>query len=166
MSREDILTVALRLFAIYLLIGALQLVGQAFATDINLPTSSLIVAITLSVIFPLIVAVMLWCFPLRIAAKLLPVMSERPTTLSTNTVPALEIGCILIGLWLLASSLSDTTYWVVTLIAALNNEWGLQIIPTQDLANMTATLMQLMLSVWLLLGYRGVLKFIQRLRSR
>jgi len=166
MSREDILTVALRLFAIYLVIGALQLVGQASATDINLPTSSLIAAITLSIIFPLLIAALLWLLPLHIAAILLPGVNERSTALSTNTVPALEIGCILIGLWLLASSLSDTTYWIATLIAALNNEWGLQVIPMQDLASMAATLVQLALSAWLLLGYRGILKVIRRLRSR
>jgi len=166
MSREDILTVALRLFAIYLVIGALQLVGQASATDINLPTSSLIAAIILSIIFPLLIAALLWLLPLHIAAILLPGANERPTALSTNTVPALEIGCILIGLWLLASSLSDTTYWIVTLIAALNNEWGLQVIPMQDLASMAATLVQLVLSAWLLLGYSGILRVIRRLRSR
>jgi hypothetical protein len=166
MSREDILTVALRLFAIYLVIGALQLVGQASATDINLPTGSLIVAIILSIIFPLLIAALLWLLPLRIAAILLPGINQQHTALSTGTVPALEIGCILIGLWLLASSLSDSTYWVITLIAALNNEWGLQIIPMQDLASMAATLMQLGLSAWLLLGYRGILKFVRRLRSR
>lgn len=166
MSREDILTVALRLFAIYLVIGALQLVGQASATDINLPTGSLIAAIALSIIFPLVIAALLWLLPLRITAILLPGIDERPAAFSTDTVPALEIGCILIGLWLLASSLSDTTYWVITLIAALNNEWGLQIIPMQDLASMAATLMQLGLSAWLLLGYRGILKFVRRLRSR
>jgi hypothetical protein len=166
MSREDILTVALRLFAIYLVIGALQLVGQASATDINLPTSSLIAAITLSIIFPLLIAALLWLLPLHIAAILLPGVNERSTALSTNTVPALEIGCILIGLWLLASSLSDTTYWIATLIAALNNEWGLQVIPMQDLASMAATLMQLALAAWLLLGYSGILRVIRRLRSR
>ena len=166
MSREDILTVALRLFAIYLVIGALQLVGQASATDINLPTGSLIVAIILSIVFPLLIAVLLWLLPLRIAAILLPGINQQHTALSTGTVPALEIGCILIGLWLLASSLSDSTYWVITLIAALNNEWGLQIIPMQDLASMAAALMQLGLSAWLLLGYRGILKFVRRLRSR
>lgn len=166
MSREDILTVALRLFAIYLVIGALQLVGQASATDINLPTGSLIAVITLSIIFPLLIAALLWLLPLHIAAILLPSIDPRPTALSTQTVPALEIGCILIGLWLLASSLSDTTYWVVTLIAALNNEWGLRIIPMQDLASMAATLLQLGLSVWLLLGYRGILRFVRCMRSR
>ena len=166
MSREDILTVALRLFAIYLVIGALQLVGQASATDINLPAGSLIVAIILSIIFPLLIAALLWLLPLRIAAILLPGINQQHTALSTGTVPALEIGCILIGLWLLASSLSDSTYWVITLIAALNNEWGLQIIPMQDLASMAAALMQLGLSAWLLLGYRGILKFVRRLRSR
>lgn len=166
MSREDILTVALRLFAIYLVIGALQLMGQASATDIDIPTGSLIVAIILSIIFPLLIAALLWLLPLRIAAILLPGINQQHTTLSSGTAPALEIGCILIGLWLLASSLSDSTYWVITLIAALNNEWGLQIIPISDLASMAATLMQLVLSAWLLLGYRGILKFVRRMRSR
>lgn len=79
MSREDILTVALRLFAIYLVIGALQLVGQASATDINLPTGSLIVAIILSIIFPLLIAALLWLLPLRIAAILLPGINQQHT---------------------------------------------------------------------------------------
>lgn len=166
MSREDILAVALRLFAIYLVIGALQLVGQAFATNINISIGSLVLAITLSVVLPLVIAALLWLFPLAIAAKLLPVKDKQHTSISVNTIPVLEVGCILIGLWLLASSISDLTYWVVTLIAAINNEWGLKILPIDDLASMTATVMQIVLSLWLLLGYRGVLKFIQHLRSR
>uniref|UniRef100_A4XTJ6 Transmembrane protein n=1 Tax=Ectopseudomonas mendocina (strain ymp) TaxID=399739 RepID=A4XTJ6_ECTM1 len=48
----------------------------------------------------------------------------------------------------------------------LNSEWGLQVIPMQDLASMAATLVQLALSAWLLLGYSGILRVIRRLRSR
>lgn len=165
MSREDIVVVAIRLFAIFLLITALRFAAQAIGAPFDIPIGDLIWGIALTAAVPLVAAVLLWFFPSSIATKLLPVMESPGTPISANGATALDVGCTLIGLWLLASALADAGYWTIILMAAAHNDWADGALATEDIANIIATLLQVLVALWLLLGYRQILKVLHELRS-
>lgn len=165
MSREDVVVVAIRLFAIFLAVTALRFAVQAVGAPFDIPIGDLILGVALTVAVPLVAASLLWFFPVSIAAKLLPVMESPGTPIVANGAAALDVGCTLIGLWLLASALADAGYWTVILIAAAHNDWADGALATEDVANIIATVVQVFMALGLLLGYRQILKALHGLRS-
>ncbi|WP_339414559.1 hypothetical protein [Pseudomonas sp. EA_35y_Pfl2_R5] len=165
LSREEVVAVAVRLFAVFLTVQAIRLSVQAISADPGVPSGDLALGIMLTVIFPLAAAVLLWLFPLSIASTLLPINKGKAPQ-SNNYQSILETGCILIGLWLLASALTDMFYWVVILIVAARSDIGFAVILTEDIANMIATGVQVFIALYLLLGYRSILNALNSLRSK
>ncbi len=167
LSREEIVAVAVRLFAIFLAVQAIRLATQAISADSGVPISEFAVGIVLTVIFPFAAAVLLWLFPLSIASTLLPINKNKESLFSnSNTNSILEAGCILIGLWFLASALTDTFYWVVILIVSIRGDYGIEDLRTVDIANIIATGVQIFVSLSLILGYRRILSAINSLRFK
>ena len=165
LSREEVVAVAVRLFAVLLTVQAIRLSLQAISAGPGVPSGDLALGIMLTVIFPLAAAILLWLFPLSIASTLLPI-NKGKTPPSNNSQSILETGCILIGLWLFASALTDTFYWVVILIVAARSDTGFAVILTEDIANMIATGGQVFVALYLLLGYRSILNALSSLRSK
>lgn len=165
LSREDIVAVAVRLFAVFLAVQAIRLIAQAISADSGVTSGDFALGILITVIFPFMAAVLLWLFPLSIASTLLPI-DKNKASLSINSNPILETGCILIGLWLFASALTDTFYWVVILIVTIRSDFEFSDIPTEDIANMIATGVQIFVALYLLLGYRSILNALNSLRSK
>lgn len=92
-------------------------------------------------------------------------MESPGTPISASGATALDVGCTLIGLWLLASALADAGYWTIILMAAAHSDWADGALATEDIANIIATVVQILVALWLLLGYRQILKVLHGLRS-
>ena len=161
MSREDIIAVASRLFAIFLLVIAVRSGSLVFAFS-DTDSKSLVLTIFAGVVVPLAAAGLLWFFPLGVARKLLPVMRDEGAALSSDRTGLMEIGCTLLGLWLFASALPQALYWGLHLL--LSAQESQQPLSVSALASQCRALFEVIIAVWLLLGYEGILGAIRRFR--
>lgn len=162
MSREDIIAVASRLFAFFLLVVAVRSGSLVFAVS-NIDTGSLALTIVAGVIVPLAVAGLLWFFPLGVARKLLPVMRTEGATLSTDRAGLMEVGCTVLGLWLLASGLSQGLPLGLYLVA-IEAQGYRELLSSGHIAPIGEALIEVIIALWLLLGYEGVIGAIRRFR--
>lgn len=167
MSREDLVAVGIRLFAIYLALASLRMLagiialmsqpeGMTFGS--GLLTNASVVALFLAV------AAWLWTFPLSVARRLLPVMKEARSEDSAGPAVLVSVALTLMGVWLLAGALVDGTYWV-TWVAMVRSS-GFEAIPFNDdqIANMVATGVELVLALVLIFGASGLRRLLFRLR--
>jgi hypothetical protein len=163
MSREDIIAVATRLFAVFLALASIRYASQAvaFLDGEHLRRTVWFLAETL---LPLIVALPLWFFPLTVAHKLLPVMRGDKKAISSETTPLIEVGCTLLGLWLLAAAISDVVYWSLFLfiVSHQSHDYTLS---AENIGAIITTIIEFAVALWLLLGYRGILETIRRFRT-
>ena len=164
MSREDIIAVASRLFSIYVLFGIIR---SAPGAAHMLSQDEGVTWVTLYV-FVLIVCLglcaFLWFFPLTVARKLLPVMREERPVVAVGSPIALSLGLTLIGAWFFANALSDLSYWLTLFVMSKRNpnlpiEWR-----PEQIASMIETVVEAVISFWLLFGNSGITRLISRLR--
>lgn len=167
MSREDVVAVAVRLFSIYVLFNILRNVpsaAQLLAGPGGKAWTSIYAAVLAGGV---LLCVLLWFFPLSVAKRLLPVMREPRSEEVIGAPIALSLGLVLIGIWLLAYSVADASYWLTLIIrskqitdaTATPVEWS-----HEQVAGIVATLIQSALSVWLILGNSGLRRLIYKYR--
>ena len=164
MSREDVVAVAVRLFAIYVVFTILRTspaAAQFLSSNDGVVWASVFIAVL--VICALICA-FLWFFPLSIARKLLPAMREPRSEQAVGERVALSLGLTLIGVWFFASALTDATYWLVLVIRSkqlkdIPMEWT-----DKQIASMAEVAVQLLLSVWLIFGSAGIRRIVYKFR--
>lgn len=164
MSREDVVAVAVRLFSIFLVLGALrQLPGTIALFSLDMDRG--LVALTLLLLLlGALVGVLLWFFPLSVARRLLPVMREPRSEQSMDARVALTVGLTLIGVWVLAYALVDVAYWLTLFVrtrhpGAVYFEWS-----HEQVANVVATLVELLVAIWLIFGASGIRRLVHRYR--
>jgi hypothetical protein len=94
-------------------------------------------------------------------------MREARSEQAIGAPLALSLGLTLIGAWLLATSLVDASYWVAMLILsrAVTAAMGVPVEWSHEqIADMPATLVQIFLSLWLVLGSSGIQRLIYKFR--
>lgn len=143
MSPHQIIAVAARLYAVWL---AIQLPGQVYEVFAADPSMRLFSACIL--IIEVVAMLALWFFPQTIARKLLTVSAtETPAPSSADTW--LRMGCALIGLWLLATSLPKL----------ILDAFGLYSMHYDDTSSLRRSVLyylaEVAIAVWLILGGRG-----------
>jgi hypothetical protein len=148
MSPHQAIAVAARLFAVWLLI---HLPGQAYAffADQSRLSDPRLRLITLSVVVvELVVILAFWMFPDTIARTLLRSSSAEPPAPSSADA-WLSLGCALMGLWLLATSLPalvvDVFAWSSMQLEERSFLWR----------SVFYDFSQVAIGVWLTLGARG-----------
>ncbi len=165
MSREDVIAVAVRIFAIFLLVTVVRTIPGTLAfMDQVEPKPSLMLVWLLSGL-SLGLCVYLWCFPLTVARKLLPAMREPRSETAMDGSVALTVGLTLLGVWVLSHALPDAIYWVTLFllsrrIDAAHFDWQ-----QEQIANIIATAGQLALALWLIFGSSGIKRLILRFRN-
>lgn len=165
MSREDIIAVASRLFAVFLLLFTLKTVaGGYFAADLQGQGSGFLLRVSVFVLAALAIAALLWFFPLAVAHKLLPVMREPRPLVNAGSTVALELGLTLIGFWVLAFGLVDLSYWIVLLAYSGTADFSLYLVAPEQKASAAATIVELAIAVGLILGSRGISRLVYRIR--
>jgi hypothetical protein len=148
MSPQQIVALALRLFAIWLGIQALGYLPSFFyRSEGQYSRAYVYVAFLLALNVAIIIS--LWFFPRSIAGKLVP--PEKPSAQpSASTDSWLAIGCTLIGLWTLTDTIPRLVYWLYVLKNTDERWWtGPEV--WQQIA-------RLAIAVWLVLGGKGVAK--------
>ena len=164
MSREDLIAIASRLFAVFLLVtvarsfpSAMVVVGQGVDQ-----ISWVLAAIVLG--SSLVVCAVLWFFPLTIARKLLPAMKEPRSESAMSGSVALSVGLTLLGIWVLATAIPDAIYWGTLLLLTRQMDvdyyqWG-----HEQVAGIVTTVTELVLAAWLIFGSSGIKRLIYRYR--
>jgi hypothetical protein len=163
-SREDIIAVAVRLFAIYMLFHIVETVPgatQLISGQDGVAWTSLYISILVGAG---LICAFLWFFPLSIAKKLLPVMREPRSEKAVSAPVALSLGLTLIGVWFLAEALVDASYWLTLFIrsrqmSSVPVEWT-----HKQIASVVAAFTRLFLSVWLVFGTAGIRRLIYKFR--
>jgi hypothetical protein len=164
MSREDVIAVAVRLFAIFLLVTVVRTIpGTLAVIDQAEPKPSLLLVWLLSGL-SLALCAYLWFFPLTVARKLLPAMREPRSDTAMNGSVALSVGLTLLGVWVLSHALPDAIYWVTLFLLSRQIDAGQIDWQHEQIANMIATAGQLALALWLVFGSSGIKRLILRFR--
>ena len=163
MSREDIVAIASRLFALFLVVLGFRslaaLVKFAGSPD---STTALIAFVVVVALVPLVIAALLWFFPLTVARKLLPVMRTPAPSLSIGG-DVMPVALTVMGLWVLATSLSDFVYWLTLLLYASHSTIPVEFPPEQK-ARIASTVIELGIGIWLVFGAKGLGSLLLRLR--
>ena len=117
MTPHQTIAVAVRLFAIWLLVSLMTNLVN-FASQFrwqDYPNKGLTMALMAAVTAVVVLA--LWFFPQTVARRLLGTSGTRPSESTAPVTPDtwLAMGCALVGLWVLASSLPATVRDLVIL---------------------------------------------------
>lgn len=165
MSREDIIAVAVRLFALFLVVTAIRHAAGLTSLGRYEELTTVMVSVTATIVaLTFAFAAVIWYFPLTIARKLLPSLRDAGTPLSAAGHKLQESALIVLGLWVLASALPDTSYWLTLVVftSGVGSEgytW-----PPDNKASMVATAVEIAIGFVLILGARGLSNLLYRLR--
>ncbi|MCL2021099.1 MAG: hypothetical protein FWG81_03115 [Betaproteobacteria bacterium] len=120
MTPQQIVGLFVRLFAIWLVLSAVQLIGLGSTMNRQLPLEQWTPYYISVIVFA--VAVVLWLFPIVIAHKLVP-RTQFDNVLRVPTHEAAIVACIVLGLWLFVARALPllTHYFSVAALLWKNN---------------------------------------------
>jgi hypothetical protein len=111
MTPQQIVGLAARLFAIWLVITAIQAFGMATAMGEQPGATSTAVPYGFAALF-LAAAIFLWLFPMAVAHKLVP-RTRFENTLRLPAHEVLVVACVVLGLWVIvARAVPAVAYYV------------------------------------------------------
>ena len=121
MTPQQTVGIFVRIFAVWLVVSAIQLIGYGVALNGQLiPVKTLAPYFTSVVMF--VCALVLWFFPMVVAHKLIP-RTQFDNTLSFATIETAVVACIVLGLWLfVARSLPILTNYVTVEMTIYSNQ--------------------------------------------
>ena len=99
MTPQQIIGLAARLFAIWLAINAVQAIGMAAAMAEQPGAQTTAAPYVFAALF-LIVAILLWLFPMVVGHRLVP-RTQFDNTLSAPAHELLVVACVVLGLWII-----------------------------------------------------------------
>ena len=157
MTPNQVVAVALRLFAVWLGLQTLRTVPAFFRTSgFDSPSYVWLIfmlALTAVIIFAL------WVFPRTIAGKLAPPPDPEPQPPATTDM-WLAMGCTLIGLWSLTTTVPRLVYDLIAL-----NALGDYADRSQLQHSVLYYFAEILIAIWLVLGGKGVSKVFWWARS-
>jgi hypothetical protein len=147
---QQIVALALRLFAIWLALQTLRLLPSFFTA--RRIESTGYVWMTFMLALTVVVIVALWVFPRTIAGKLMPTPDPQPQPSATPGV-WLAIGCTLLGLWVLTTTIPGLVYDALALneLSSYDDRSELQ-------HSIVSYVVEIGIALWLILGAKGVRK--------
>ena len=164
MSREDIVAVASRLFAMFLILTAIKSATASVGTMLAAHEDwvSLLYASPV-VILCVLAAFLLWNFPLSIARTLLPVMRDSGPPIATGTTDIQALALAVLGIWVLAESISNLAYWVAIVQFKSAAEYSAGSLTRAQKASVVRDVLECVLGLILVFGSRGLSAMLYRL---
>jgi len=148
MSPHQAVAVAVRVLAVWLAIYVVRTIPAFFVEGRGDASGLLAAAIVALLSF--VLALLLWFFPLTIARKLLSSPASDPAPTSSPDL-WLAMGCALIGLWLLASSVPALVRDALVLYYAGSHYDDTTAVRHWIVYN----LLQIVIALWLVFGAKG-----------
>lgn len=164
MHNQQLVGTAIRLFAIFLVIYAFRQAGSLISYLNNQYMEVTVSFILVASLIPILVAALLWLFPMTIAAKLTPRIHPAEASSKLSSPELVAAAFPILGLWVLASAIPDTFYWTTLVYLIKNADLGRTELSPQDIASIVSTIFELIIGFWLLLGSKGVVALIKRIR--
>jgi hypothetical protein len=114
----------------------------------------------------LAICVALWLFPVTIATALLPSYSRPPDPQNPpRLIEWQTLGVICIGLWALSRAVPDMLYWVTYMSMAFEGDTEFGELSADQKASLVATLAQIAIGIWLVLGAKGMAALLFKIRT-
>lgn len=164
MTKRELLTVAIRLFAVCV---ALYIVRSVPTTVLALESAQgepsagpWVIAATYAVVFTILF--ICWRFPLALAALLLPKPDASAEVVPWSQHGAIETATIIIGLFYFYYAISDLVYWVAFWVAYTNYKDAIAPLAPDQWASVVTTIFEVILAVALVFGARRIASFIRR----
>ena len=156
MSPQQVLALGVRLFAIWLVVRLIMFVPFQFAqvsayysqTYGQAGASGAQVYYGIAALLVLVVFFVLWRFPLTVASRIMP-GSVQETDEPRSPDLWLAMGCALIGLWLLSTSIPTLFVHLMQYLEALAGR-----LPYPRVM-LTQNIVEVAIGVWLVFGARG-----------
>jgi len=159
MAPYQVVTIAIRLFAIWLAIYVAR-VGPAFYIDTRKYNDTVVLAFGAAVAVAAVgLIIVLWFFPRTIARALLPgVSTAKPVASSPNDW--LAVGCSLLGLWLLSLAVPGLVRYLIVLYLTQRQS---EEISFDGGVHATAIYyaLQICIGLWLIFGARGLKRLLE-----
>lgn len=166
LSSSQVVAVVVRLFSVGLAIYAIRYTGGWITFYEEYPPQELFLYLATGLFVPLFIAAFLWRFPLFIASRLIKgdgtSIDHEPLTAKA----AYCVGFVLLGFLLLFWTISDLVYWLVFFFNAsrLDDYYQTTLQTAEPLASFIATLVELVLALYLIVGAKKLAAFFHKLR--
>jgi hypothetical protein len=164
MTREDLVAVATRLFAMYLAVSGLYFAATSVSLNYHESGTVPVTTVIFAALVPFVISAGLWFFPLSVARKLLPVMRDSEPSHPIGSSNALKIGLTLIGVWLLAQSIPEVIYWAIYWSRINSSDDPNMSLMVPDIARLALAGARLVISVLLIVGAARLNNVLLRLR--
>lgn len=167
MTSNQCVALGVRLFAIWLVVDVIEGAPGAYAFLANgaRPAPANILALVIGAAAAvLLIALLLWAYPLTVARKLLPRPAREQPVAAPVATTIERAGFCLLGLWLLVRAIPQLTFDGVRLHLYTAPGSTLALRP-EDYASIAAHAVELLLAIWLLLGAKGLLGTIRWART-
>lgn len=148
MTPQQIVGLAVRLFSIWLVVIAFQMVGIVTALNQQFKGSSAL-ALYVMPALPVLLAVGLWFFPMFVAHKLIP-RSHDTNALRMPVREAAAAAAAIIGIWVVISSLPQIIAAASLVLVAGNSQISGMYFSSERVFSLLAVAMQLALGLFLL----------------
>lgn len=165
MKKEEIVAIAVRLFAIYLFVYAVRMVpGMVVLIQQQVDSIDFIFGLVF-LTSHLLVALLLWVFALAIARKLLPggKAGKAPARLAAGDIQTVAFSVM--GLWVLAMAIPEIFYWGSYIYQTSASGWRYRELSPENAGNIVSTLVELAIGLWLLFGARGLAGLVNMARG-
>jgi hypothetical protein len=163
MTPTQLVALFVRLFALWLVISAIQALGTAMAMHDALGRASLASYLLAGLL--LLVALALWRHPLFVARTLIPSAPAEPGG-SITAFGAATVGCIVLGLWVLvARALPALTRDILIVEVLRLNDQPLQAMQGRDLAHVIESVLDVCAALLLMFKARTIAGYLLRPRD-
>ena len=165
MKLEEIVALAVRLFAIVLGLYALRssVSFVPYFQAKGLESASYYYAAGIAILF--LAALFLWKFPFTVSRGLLSFKETGVVEVKSATAKQLEVaGYTILGLYLAFSVISDLSYWAVIWLASQRNPDVPMELSLEQVAGMVSTGIEFIFVLFLLLGTKRMRDLLHRFR--
>ncbi len=159
---QHVIAILARLFAIWLFVSIFRnTFGLIVLFDQLDQTAAISIAVTV-IGLPLILAIVLWVFPLTVASKLVSPSIEETSNDLISESSLYSLGFILLGAYFLVTGLTDGSSWLVSFFQygkESSDPW-LEMFKPSWLPGLVSSALEIVLGAFLLIGSRAISKFI------
>lgn len=161
MSRFDVVTVAVRLFALAVLFNLIESVPRLVSLHLQTSETGFTFMI-LTTITQFLAALLILLIAPGVAALLLPRKAQEVPISPWSKYDVLITGIIMIGLFGLFGTIRDATYWIVLLIRRAHYDSESGPLSHERVANILATMAEGATSLAMVISPNKVLSIVSR----
>ncbi len=163
MTPQQIVGLCVRLFAVWLVVSGLQMIGYGFALEAQPNQEPTLVPFGIAAVL-FIVALALWFFPMVVAHKLIP-RTHFENVLRVSAPESAVVACVVLGLWLFAArALPALAQYFSIAALLLKNHQPLSEAGVWNLARLVEGVIELIVALVFTLKARVVVTYLLALR--